>query len=44
MTFPEILVRLREMLIPTLYQARDLKQPGVLKADVIAGITVALVL
>lgn len=44
MTFPEILVRLREMLIPTLYQIRDLKNPGVLKADVIAGITVALVL
>ncbi len=44
MTFTEILVRLREMLIPTLYQIRDLKNPGVLKADLIAGITVALVL
>jgi len=44
MTFPEILVRLREMLIPTLYQVRELKTPGVLKADVVAGITVALVL
>jgi SulP family sulfate permease len=44
MTFMEILVRLREMLIPTLYQIGDLKKPGVLKADLIAGITVALVL
>ena len=44
MTFTEILVRMREMLIPTLYQIRELKDPGVIKADVIAGITVALVL
>lgn len=44
MSFPEILVRLRQMLIPTLYQLRDLKNPGVLKSDLIAGITVALVL
>lgn len=44
MTFTEILVRLREMLIPNLYQLRELKNPGVLKADVVAGITVALVL
>ncbi len=44
MTSKEILVRLREMLIPTLYQIRELKNPGVLKADVVAGITVALVL
>ena len=44
MTFTEILVRMREMLIPTLYQIRELKNPGVIKADVIAGITVALVL
>ena len=44
MTFKEMLVRMREMLIPTLYQIRELKNPGVLKADIIAGITVALVL
>ncbi len=44
MTLPELLVRLREMLIPTLYQIRELKEPGVLKADILAGITVALVL
>ncbi|WP_456413336.1 SulP family inorganic anion transporter [Thiolapillus sp.] len=44
MSFPELLVRLREMLIPTLYQVKELKDPAVLKADLIAGITVALVL
>lgn len=44
MTFTEILVRMREMLIPTMNQIRELKDPGVIKADVIAGITVALVL
>jgi SulP family sulfate permease len=44
MTFPEILNRLRQMLIPTFYQISDLKKPGVFKADVMAGITVALVL
>ncbi|WP_456417369.1 SulP family inorganic anion transporter [Thiolapillus sp.] len=32
------------MLIPTLYQVKELKDPAVLKADLIAGITVALVL
>ena len=44
MSFPELLVRLRQMLIPTLYQIGELKNPSVLKADLIAGITVALVL
>jgi SulP family sulfate permease len=44
MTFTEILVRVREMLVPTLYQIRELKNPGVFKADIVAGITVALVL
>ncbi len=44
MTLPRILIRLRKMLIPTLYQVGDLKNPEVLKADIIAGITVALVL
>lgn len=44
MSFPELLVRLRQMLIPTLYQIRELKNPSVLKADLIAGVTVALVL
>lgn len=44
MSFPEMLVRLRQMLIPTLYQLKELKDPAILKADVIAGITVALVL
>ncbi len=32
------------MLWPTFDQIRDLKKPGVLKTDVLAGITVALVL
>ncbi len=40
----EILVRLREMLMPSLSQLSDLKNPGVLKLDIMAGITVALVL
>ena len=44
MTFSEFLIRVRDMLIPTLYQIGELKDPGVFKADVIAGITVALVL
>lgn len=44
MSFPELLVRLRQMLIPTLYQIGELKNPSVLKADLIAGVTVALVL
>ncbi len=44
MTIQGVFVRLRELFLPSLYQLRDLRKPGVLKADIIAGITVALVL
>jgi len=44
MNFSEILVRMREMFLPFMSQIQDLKKPGVLKLDIMAGITVALVL
>ena len=44
MSIQETLNRVWRMLLPTLNQVSDLKRPGVLKADLVAGITVALVL
>ncbi|MEE9448068.1 MAG: SulP family inorganic anion transporter [Arenicellales bacterium] len=44
MTFSAFLDRLRYMLIPTFDQIAELKNPDTLKVDVLAGITVALVL
>lgn len=44
MTFTEVLSRLRRMLLPTVDQIKELKDPNVLKTDLLAGITVALVL
>jgi len=44
MNFREMLVRIKEVLLPTLDQLMEIKNPGVLKVDIMAGITVALVL
>jgi len=44
MTFSQLLARLRHMLIPTLDQVSELKDRETLKVDLLAGITVALVL
>ncbi|MFK5892828.1 MAG: SulP family inorganic anion transporter, partial [Pseudomonadota bacterium] len=44
MNFSDVLIRMREMFLPFLTQIQDLKKPGVLKLDIMAGITVALVL
>jgi sulfate permease, SulP family len=44
MNFSEVLIRMREMFLPFMAQIQDLKKPGVLKLDIMAGITVALVL
>lgn len=44
MNFSEILIRMKDMFLPFMSQVQDLKKPGVLKLDIMAGITVALVL
>ncbi len=44
MTLTEVAGRLRQMLWPTFEQLRELRKPGVFKTDLMAGITVALVL
>ncbi len=44
MTFNELLQRVRRMFVPTAYQIKELRNAETLKADLLAGVTVAMVL
>lgn len=44
MTLAELLKRARRMLIPTIHQIPELRNMETLKADILAGVTVALIL